>query len=163
MIVYTVYEPRGPAQDLEERAGNVVFIKEGFIWWGFFLGPLWLLLQGLWLALILTLILSAALAAGLIELGLKDDAPGIITLLLMLLIGFEGNNLRRWSLERRGYIYVTSVAGRDTEECERRFFDAWLPVAAGPPKANAPHAPGAQPPSQTAWPDVGVVGTLPGS
>jgi hypothetical protein len=162
MIVYTVHEPGRPAQSIEERADSVVFVKEGFTWWGFLFGPLWLLFNWLWLEFIATIVLSAVLVVALSQIGLKDEAPGIINLLLMLLIGFEGNDLRRWKLARKGYAFLASVAGQSAEECERRFFDAWLPQAAAQPgkplagKGNAP-----KPPSGTGWHNSAVVGTFP--
>jgi hypothetical protein len=49
--------------------------------------------------------------------------------LLHLLIGFEAGSLRRWTLDRKGWRYVASVTGRSTADCERRFFEEWLPGA----------------------------------
>jgi len=43
-----------------------------------------------------------------------------------LLIGFEGDAIRRWTLRRNGYALVGSVSGRSRDECERRFIEAWL-------------------------------------
>jgi hypothetical protein len=165
MIVYTVQEPGRPAQSIEERADGAVFIKEGFTWWGFLLGPFWLLFNGLWLEFIAALILSGLMGAGLMEAGLKEQAAGIVNLFFMLLIGFEGNGLRRWRLERKGYTFLTSVAGNSLEDCERRFFDAWLPTIAttrDKPSARPPVEPGASASAWGDWSGPGAVGTLPG-
>jgi len=163
MIVYTVHEPGHPSHSLEERTDSVVFIREGFTWWGFLFGPLWLLYNALWLELLFALLLGAGVAGGLTELGLKDQAAGIANLLLMLIIGFEGNGLRRWRLERNGYSYLASVAANGLEEGERRFFDAWLPSLTG---KNAKPAPkpvlDIAPNSWGDWTGPGAVGTLPG-
>ena len=131
MIIYTVHEPQHPAQGIEARADSIAFVKEGFTFWGFLFGPLWLLYNRLWFEFILALVLGGGLAAGLYELGLKEQAPWLVDLLLGLIIGFEGNDIMRWNLERRGYSFLGSVAGRNRLECERRFFDAWLPHATG--------------------------------
>jgi hypothetical protein len=81
----------------------------------------------------------------------------------MLIVGFEGNSLRRWQLERKGYVFLASVAGKGFEECERRFFDAWLPTLAKPKAAPAPQpASSIGPHSWGDWPGPGAVGTLPG-
>jgi hypothetical protein len=163
MLIYTVHEPGRPAQSLDERANSVVFIKEGFTGWGLLFWPFWLLFNGLWLELGLALFLSACAAAVLTGLGLnQEEASQIAYFLLMLIVGFEGNNLRRWQLERRGYVFLASVAGKSFEECERRFFDAWLPAVAKPKASPVP-----QPASTTGarswgdWPGPGAVGTLP--
>jgi len=163
MLIYTVHEPARPAHSLEQRAEDAVFIKEGFTGWGFLFGPLWLLFNALWFEFALALLLSAGVAAGLVEFGLdQGQASGIANLLLMLIVGFEGNSLRRWRLERKGYVFVSSVAGKSFEECERRFFDAWLPAVAAPKVAQVPQpASGAGPHSWGDWPGPAVAGTLP--
>ncbi len=139
MIIYTVHEPQHPAQGIEARADTIEFVKEGFTIWGFLFGPLWLLYNRAWLAFILTLILMAGLAAVLVQFGLKDQAPAIVDVLVSLIIGFEGNNILRWSLQRKGYALLGSVAGRNRLECERRFFDVWLPHAAAKGGTPAAH------------------------
>jgi hypothetical protein len=137
MIIYTVHEPQQTAEGVEARAESIVFVKEGFTLWGFLLGPFWLLFNRLWLEFVVALVFAGALAAGLVELGLKQQSAGIVYLLLALIIGFEGNDLLQWRLERKGYAFIASVAGRNREDCERRFFDAWLLHAAGKGGAGA--------------------------
>jgi hypothetical protein len=160
MIVYTVHEPARPAQDLEERADAVAFVKEGFTWWGFLFGPLWLLFNSLWFEFLAAVALAAGLAYGLVLFGLKDEAASIVNLLLMLVIGFEGNNLLRWRLERKGYTFITPVAGTGFEDCERRFFQAWLPSLPSRHDKPAPKpAMDMNPHSWGGWPGSGVVGT----
>lgn len=165
MIVYTVQEPGKPAQNIEERADSVVFIREGFTWWGFLFWPIWLLYNWLWLEFIVAWLLAAGVTVLLVQLGLRDQAPGLVYLLFMFFIGFEGNDLRRWRLQRKGYVYVASVAGRDSEECERRFFDAWLPHIAGRGGGTglASAATDPRPSSGGDWRGTGVIGTLPGT
>jgi hypothetical protein len=163
MIVYTVHEPSRHAKSLEERADNIVFVKEGFSWLGFLVAPLWLLINRLWFELGAALIFAGVLGAALTFLGFGEQAPGLANLLVALIVGFEGNDLKRWRLERKGYVFLASVAGRDFEDCERRFFDAWLPYIAGlsgAPKATALKAP---PPSDGGWRGPSVIGTLPGA
>jgi hypothetical protein len=132
MIIFTVHEPQRPAEGIEARAEGVVFVKEGFTIWGFIFGPFWLLFNRLWFEFIAALVLSGATAALLTELGLKQQlAAGVVDLLLALIIGFEGNDLLRWNLQRKGYAFLASVAGRSRLECERRFFDAWVAYVKG--------------------------------
>lgn len=131
MIIYTVHEPERPMQGIEARADSIVFVKEGFTIWGFLFAPLWLLYNRLWLEFAVALFVAGGVAAALMEFGLKQQAAGIADLLLALIIGFEGNNLIRWRLQRKGYALIASVAGRNRLECERRFFDAWIPHVTG--------------------------------
>jgi hypothetical protein len=163
MIVYTVHEPGIPAKTPAERADEVVFIREGFTWWGFLFPLLWLLVNRLWFEFAAGVLLVTAIASGLTAMDLKDQAQAIAFVLPMLIVGFEGNGLRSGCLERKGYIYLASVAGSTLDECERRFFDAWLPGIAGWSAGQ-----GARPISASAsgssksWGGTGVIGTLPG-
>ena len=59
--------------------------------------------------------------------GLSENTVGLMTFGLNLLIGFEADTLRRWALDRKGWHMLGSVSGRTVDECERRFFDGWLP------------------------------------
>jgi hypothetical protein len=126
MIIYTVHEPQRPAESIEARSDGIVFVKEGFTIWGFLFGPFWLLFNRLWFEFIAALVLSVTLGAVLAEFGPKAQAAAIVDLLLALIIGFEGNDILRWNLQRKGYAFLASVAGRSRLECERRFFDAWI-------------------------------------
>ena len=132
MIVYTVHEPGIPAKSLDERADEVVFIKEGFTWWGFLFGPLWLLFNALWFEFAGAVLLAAAVNSGLTQLELKDQAEAIAYLMLMLIVGFEGNGLRRGRLERKGYVYLASVAGAAWRSASGAFSThGFLPWPAG--------------------------------
>ncbi len=163
MIIYTVQEPGQPSRSVEENVAGLAFIKEGFTWWGFIFGPLWLLFNGLWFEFVFALLLSAGVAAGLMALGLGDAAGPLAELFLMLLIGFEGNNLRRWRLERKGYRMLAAVAGSGIQECERRFFDAWLPTLGhSAVKPAVKPAGDAGPQSWGGWSGPGAIGSLPG-
>jgi hypothetical protein len=44
-------------------------------------------------------------------------------LAINLLMGFEGNDLRRWTLGRRGLRLVGLVSGRRVADAERRFLE----------------------------------------
>jgi hypothetical protein len=138
MIVYTVHEPQKPGQTVQARAENIVFVREGFTLWGFLFGPLWLLYNRLWFEFVAALLLAGSVAAGLVEAGLQQQqAVAIADLLLALIVGFEGNDLVRWRLARKGYVFVASVAGKTLLECERRFFDAWVQIVRGGGQASA--------------------------
>ncbi|MFZ1107902.1 MAG: DUF2628 domain-containing protein [Rhodomicrobium sp.] len=160
MIIYTVHESQRPAESIEARSEGVVFVKEGFTIWGFLFGPFWLLYNRLWFEFIAALVLSATLGAVLMEFGPKEQAAAIVDLLLALLIGFEGNELLRWNLQRKGYAFLGAVVGRTRLECERRFFDAWIAHVKGgggaTPVADLKSGDWRMPTTVGGWPEAAV-------
>jgi hypothetical protein len=126
VIVFTVHEPEKPKLDPMQRALDVVFIRDGFSWAAFAFGPLWLIAHRMWL-----LALGFLAAYGLFEVALRllpggSEARMVALSLAAIGFGLEANNLRRWRLDRRGWRMIGSVTGKTAEECEQRFFAAWL-------------------------------------
>lgn len=127
MRVYTVHEAKDPPSDRLDRAEALRFVRDGFSWSAAIFGAFWMLVRGFWLALIIFLVIIAALAAGLHALGASEEVQSLVFLALHLIVGFEADTIERWTLARRGYETIGTVSGRDVVECERRFFDSWLP------------------------------------
>lgn len=162
MQTYTVYEKRVAPEDLEERAADLVFVKEGFAVWALIFPALWFLFHRLWRGLFLYLFLSIGLTAALMQLDAGQQAIGWAGFLLNVIFAFEARDIYRASLERRDYVLKGVVSGRGLEECERRYLMEWLPevkrerdliVASA---AGAPAAGGAAPSS-----GVPVIGMFP--
>ena len=127
MRVYTVHESKDPPSDREDRAEALRLVRDGFSWPAALFTPLWLLMRGFWLALVIYLVVAGALRVASYRLGLDEEIQFLIMLAFHLLIGFEADTIERWTLKRRGWEQIATVSGRDVVECERRFFDAWLP------------------------------------
>lgn len=124
MTAYTIHEPYEIAATQAERADAVDFVKEGFAWWAIFFPLVWLFYHRMWLILAAFILLSVALAAGLSMAGLQPLARWSL-IVLQLIFAFHANDLRRWTLERRGYRLVGTVTGQDLTECELKFFASW--------------------------------------
>ena len=128
MKSFTVHERPDTAADRLERAEQLVFVKDGFSWGAALFAPLWLLVHRLWWALlgyagvVIVIQILGRLAGG------DQRWMTLAGLAVGLLMGFEADNLRRWSLARRGWQVLGSVSGKSLEECERRFFEGWLPT-----------------------------------
>ena len=135
MIVFTVHEPAEasglPAEPALERADKLVFIKDGFAWLAAFpyTAVFWLLSHRLWGISVCYLASMAAIAGIVYAFPLSKSLGWLSMAAVHLLLGLEGNNLRRRALARRGYRMLGTTTGRTTEECERRFFDDWLATA----------------------------------
>jgi hypothetical protein len=53
------------------------------------------------------------------------EGAAICSLALQFLLGFEAGDIRRWTLERKGYRMVGLAGGGNLEEAERAFFSRW--------------------------------------
>ena len=145
MTTFTVHEP--PPRKNEETASPVrfAFVHDGFYFWAFLLGPVWMLYHRLWLVLLMYLAATTGIQAALWALGVSGLVKFTVGLLIALLVGFEAGSLRRWSLRRWTNRGIVVAANR--EAAEHRFFDRWsgsLPAdvaAAKPPGSPVARAP----------------------
>jgi len=163
MRIYTVHEP--PARRPESRRGpdNFLFVRDGFYFWAFLFGPLWLIYRRLWLVLLGYVVLMVAVGFALHFLGIAGSNASFVHFLLSVLVGLEAGTLWRWTLRRRGWRERAVIAAPNMEAAERRFFDAWQSEADAtplPPVHGAPFAyPVPAPARAAASPDV--VGLFP--
>jgi hypothetical protein len=136
MTIYNVLAPPSVAGSAGPDAEAFVFVKEGFCWPALFVAPIWLLWRRLWLVFVLYL--AAAIGVALLADTLARPLTGVIVVLFAFLVAMEANNLRRWTLERRGYRLLGIVSGGNAREAELRFFASWTATKAEPPKSEAP-------------------------
>ncbi|MEZ5817378.1 MAG: DUF2628 domain-containing protein [Hyphomicrobiaceae bacterium] len=142
MQTYTVHEPADGPRDRLERGEELVFVREGFSFLAAIFTPFWMIAHGLWLALVAYFVAVIGLELIFWAAGVGQNAAGWAMVALHLLVGFEADAIRRWTLGRRGWTVVGSVSGRNREECERRFFEAWLKDQPYASRANLPPPPG---------------------
>jgi len=105
------------------EADHMVFVKDGFSLPALLIPELWLLWHRMWIPLLGYL--GYRVIIGLIALALGDAAAGMIALILAFLFALEANNLRRWSLGRKGWRIVGETIGRSRNEAEFLFFRDW--------------------------------------
>jgi hypothetical protein len=142
MAVYTVHQPPPTKYEAAPDPERFVFVRDGFSFWAFLLGPLWMLRHRMWLAVLGYIILMGALHFGLLRIGAAVSVTTAVDLMIALLIGFEAATLRRFTLARRKWKNVGIIVGDDREVAEQRFFDAWVRQApAGPPAPPQPPVP----------------------
>lgn len=125
MIAYSVLEPSPPPDDPIEHADRIAFVREGFAWLALLFPFIWLLVHGMWLVLLLFIAVVAAVNVGFVATGLGEAAASWATIAISVLFAFQANDLRRWTLERRGFKVIGAVSGRNRDECEIRFFADW--------------------------------------
>ncbi len=132
MSVYTVHEPLPRKSEISADPERFAFVRDGFYFWAFLLGPLWMLWRRLWLVTVLYCIVAGGLQVGLWAVGASGTIQFVVGFLLALLVGFEAGSLRRWTLTRRGWKNLGVVVGDDLEIAEQRFFSAWFSAQAHP-------------------------------
>lgn len=135
MKTYLVFEPAQGRRDAD-AAGRVVFLREKFRWLALFFAPLWLLWNRLWLAFFLWLAaeIVLSLAAYLLDIDPRLAAP--VLWLPTLIVAFEGTELLRRKLLRRGFREAGVIVANDIDEAEERFFAEW-PASGSRPTATA--------------------------
>ncbi len=126
MAVYSVFEPPMRDESTVEHAERFAFVRDAFSWSALIFGPLWILRYRMWLVLFLYLVVVGLLMAALAVVRVPPGTSGVVLLLVALLMGLEGNSLRRWTLRRRGWRDLGVVVGDDLQAAERRFFDGWF-------------------------------------
>jgi hypothetical protein len=144
---------------MQRAADRFVFVRDGFHFWAFLLGPLWLAWHRLWLALLGYIAIMAGAEIVLAQLHSGAGTRFMAMLLIALLMGFEAASLRRWTLSRRKWRQLDIVVADDAETAERRFFERWASVQRGlnsgpsidrgapPPTRDVPGQPFSKPPS----------------
>lgn len=126
MKTYAIYHRSGAPAGVLADPDGAVFVKEGPAWAALFIPVLWGLWNQLWLvtAGIVALELIVAGVGQLTALPASTMVP--ISLLVNLLIALEGNELKRWTLERRGYGLVGLVTAPSPYEAELIYFERLL-------------------------------------
>jgi len=95
-----------------------VLVREGFSLGAALFGPFWLALHRAWVPA------AFALAAWLAVDGLTSGGARLVLGAgLVLLQGLSGNDLRRWSLARRGFTLAEVIVARNTETAFERLLD----------------------------------------
>jgi hypothetical protein len=135
MPVYTVHQPPGaPSRD----ATRVMFVRDGFYFWAFLFGPLWLLFRRLWLVLVIYFAVMSAVHAALWLVKASAETHFWVTFAIAILLGLEASTLWRGTLRRRGWKDLGVVVGDDLEVAERRFFAQWQEAPAAVPERSGP-------------------------
>jgi len=154
MAIFTVHQPPPRRYEGAPDPERFAFVRDGFSFWAFLLGPLWMLRHRMWLVLVCYVAVIAVLLFGLRWAG-ASDVSTFAGFMLALLVGIEAGTLRRFGLGRRGWTNLGVIVADNRETAERRFFDSWvrgetlLPL--DPDRAVRPRT--APPPGQPA-PDV---------
>ena len=152
---YTVHEQPSPSAAKDERAEDLIFVQDGFSFFAAVVPPIWMIVNRLWMVLAgyLCSVFGLIILFGVF--GVSDFWLSYALLALNIIVGFEADTLVRWTLSRRSWRQIAHVTGETSEECERRFFDGWLPAT---PEVSAANV---KPPKLPGGLDVSVKQDLP--
>lgn len=119
MRIYTVHlrrEGLDPDRD-------IVLVKEGFNWPALLFSLLWALWHGLWLVALGLVLAEVILGTTMRFLGAGPWIETAIFTGVAMIFAFIANDLRRWTLRRRGFVQAGVIAGRNRDAAEVRLFD----------------------------------------
>jgi hypothetical protein len=166
MAVYTVHQPPLKKYEASPDPERFAFVRDGFSFWAFLLGPLWMLRHRMWLVLVGYIVLIIGLELGLRAAAASGSAKFLAGVLLAMLTGMEAGTLRRFTLARRKWKNIGVIVGDDRDSAERRFYDSWMKgetlttrssaASSAPPPSSTPTA---RPPSSS----TDVIGLFPQS
>jgi hypothetical protein len=109
MTLYSVFDRR-----LDEAPAVV---PDRFSWFAALLPPVYALVHGLWLGLLVWVLLLALVVLASLWLG---GAAGVwLYVLLAVLAGFEAPSVRRRALRRRGYVHRAELVAAAADLAER--------------------------------------------
>ena len=112
MAVYTVHQPPVKKYESSPDPERFEFVRDGFSFWAFLFGPLWMLRHRMWLVLVGYIVLVVALELTLRAIGASGSAKFAAGVLLALLTGMEAGTLRRFTLGRRRWKHIGLIVRR---------------------------------------------------
>jgi hypothetical protein len=161
MTTFTVHEPPPRRKEAVAPSERFAFVRDGFYFWAFILGPVWMLYHRMWLVFVFYMVALTGIEIAMWALGVSFAVKLVVGLLIALLVGFEAGTLRRWSLRRwteRGIIVAYN-----REAAEHRFFDRWQGREGGSYEATMPPTSPEPPPIPPHVPtsDADIIGLFP--
>lgn len=119
MRLYSVFL-RNHGRDTER---DLVLVKEGFSWPACIFTFIWALATRMWWPAIALFTVVILVGIGVEALGATEDVQGLMTISLAVAIGFLGNDIRRWHLDRDGFTEAGVVSGKNKEHALQRFLE----------------------------------------
>jgi hypothetical protein len=116
--VYNVYEKPEAA----DPADRMILVREGFFWWAFWFGALWLGFKRMWLVLLIFIAASIALSAASHMVDLPKASDMMMQLWLQVMLAYHAGDLQGWTLKRRGYRLAGVLVAPTSMRAEQRYF-----------------------------------------
>jgi hypothetical protein len=127
MRTYTTHLRR-PVRDVDR---HLVVVREGFSWGAFVFSFLWVLWNRLWLVAVGFFVVEALATALMRLLGAGPLGQFAISVGIAMIAGLLGNDLKRWTLGRRGFVADDVVAAADRDRALQRWLERRPELVAG--------------------------------
>ena len=124
MKIYTVHHPADDPATIAEESERVEFVREGFSWLALLLPLVWFLAHRMWLVSLIYVVGMVALNLLLLITAPDDFVLWTMVIAIHVMIGYLANDLRRWTLARRGFRTLAVVMADTALKAEHRFFSA---------------------------------------
>ncbi|GGC51811.1 DUF2628 domain-containing protein [Chelatococcus reniformis] len=148
MTPYVLYVPEDAQPGNAAALKRAEVVKDGIAWWAVLFPLLWFIWHRLWLGTLAVLAAGAALSLACYLLDVDRSAASLAHLALVVFFALEANQIRGWTLQRRGFAAVDAVLDRSRAGAETKLFARWLageaqavaaPRSASPtPRVSAP-------------------------
>ena len=112
--------------DHEDPYEQAIFIAEGFNLYAFIFHGLWILYHRIWVSGITILTLMISISMLVTALDFSAASTIVLRYGMQLMVGFQGNDLRRSHLTQKGYILTDVVTGNSLLDAQQRFLDRRL-------------------------------------
>lgn len=124
MKIYTVHHRQEASGSLTGLGEDAILVKEGFSWPAFLVPLIWLVYKRMWIVLPFYIAATAGLTMLAQSAVVVESAVFVGNLALNLILGLQGNDLYRWTLQRRRYREHAVVLGQNLVTAEQRYFEA---------------------------------------
>jgi hypothetical protein len=100
---------------------DIRVVKEGFNGFACIFSFLWALIGGYWMLAIGLLVVSVIISGVFGVLGLDLFGQAVVNIAFALLVGYQANDLVRWTLKRRGFKECDVVSAANAEHALERY------------------------------------------
>jgi hypothetical protein len=103
---------------------DLILVAEGFNWAALVFGPFWALFKKLWWVALGLVLLNLGIGLAGKAFIADPQVQLAVSLGVASIVGFLANDLRRWTLERAGFIEIGVVSAPDADAAFQRYLDA---------------------------------------
>lgn len=117
--IYNVFE----RPEAAEPTDRVALLREGFAFWAFVFGAVWLVAKRQWLLLAGYIIAAIALSVLCRAWELSEISVGLVNMWLQVMLAYHASDLQAWALKRKGYRFAGVLVAESEMHAHRRYYE----------------------------------------